>query len=163
MNKVRSRIENYFYLFGSPIFSEVFPTTFVLFVCLCSSSPRWTMIPKCDFTVHIDLQCFFRSVKTYIVQMQLDFSYRQFSFIFWKLHLSNAILLFILKLGAYLTLRTRLTYFAMHIFCILFLNFGTLSGYLWYTFGLLLVQSLASIHVCVASCIVLLCATITTR
>ena len=95
--------------------------------------------------------------------MQLDFSYRQFTFIFWKLQLSNAILLFILKLGAYLTLRTRLTYFAMHIFCILFLNFGTLSGYLWYTFGLLLVQSLASIHVCVASCIVLLCATITTR
>ena len=90
---------------------------------------------------------FFRFVKTYIVQMQLDFSYRQFTFIFWKLQLSNAILLFILKLGAYLTLRTRLTYFAMHIFCILFLNFGTLSGYLWYTFGLLLVQSFASIQV----------------
>ena len=106
---------------------------------------------------------FFRFVKTYIVQRQLYFSYRQFIFIFCKPHLSNAILLFILKLGAYLTLRTRLTYFAMDIFCILFLNFGTLSGYLWYTFGLLLVQSLAAIHVCVAYCIVLLCATITTR
>ena len=106
---------------------------------------------------------FFRFVKTYIVQRQLYFSYRQFIFIFCKPHLSNAILLFILKLGAYLTLRTRLTYFAMHIFCILFLNFGTLSGYLWYTFGLLLVQSLASIHVCVAYCSVLLSTTITTH
>ena len=61
--------------------------------------------------------------------MQLDFSCRQFTFIFWKLHLSNATLLFILKLGAYLTLRTRLTYFAMHIFCIFFFEF-------WYTSGL---------------------------
>ena len=75
---------------------------------------------------------FFRFVKTYIVQMQLHFSYRQFIFIFWKLHLSNAILLFILKLGAYLTLRARLTYFAMHICCILVFEF-------WYTFGLLVV------------------------
>ena len=70
---------------------------------------------------------FFRFVKTYIVQMQLDFSYWQFTFIFWKLHLSNAIFLFILKLGAYLTLRTRLV-------CILFLKFGIPSGYLWCTF-----------------------------
>ena len=74
---------------------------------------------------------FFRFVKTYIVQRQLYFSHRQFIFIFWKPHLSNAILLFILKLGAYLTLRTRLTYFAMHIFCIFF--------EFWYTFGLLVV------------------------
>ena len=65
--------------------------------------------------------------------MQLYFSYRQFIFIFWKLHLSNAILLFILKLGAYLTLRTLLIYFAMHIFCIFFFF------EFWYTFGLLVV------------------------
>ena len=86
---------------------------------------------------------FFRFVKTYIVQMQLDFSYRQFTLIFWKLQLSNAMPLFILKLGAYLTLRARLTYFGMHICCILFwilvhfrVTCGILSGYFWYSLWL---------------------------
>ena len=96
--------------------------------------------------------------------MQLDFSYRQFTFIFWKLHLSNAIFTFYIEAWcifdfAY-TFDLLCCAYILHLFI---LDFGTLSGYLWYTFGLLLVQSLASIHVCVASCIVLLCATITTR
>ena len=146
---------------GHHFFEVLQQHSFILSVCAVAVLVElWFLSVILLFILTINV---FPIVKTYIVQIRFDFSYRQFTYIFWKLHLSNAILRFILKLGAYLTLRTRLTYFAMDIFCILFLNFGTLSGYLWYTFGLLLVQSLASIHVCVASCIVLLCATITTR